>query len=209
MVEEATHPSASKSTKKALDEVSGKPEETIAVAASRLTDAFLALIVYCDGHHASETMLSRRYTPEKWFDNLLGRRSVISTPKPLSQVGPPKDDEDAVMAVVPPKGAKELPAGSARNPGIDDSRLSTIQRNIDGVRDLSLGQHGVQQDGSRLAKGKAPVRRSYAKPAGITRQPTPATEEHGVPFLDRNKSHSSFSKGSSSQELEITRLLAP
>lgn len=44
-----------------------------------------------------------------------------------------------LLAIVSRKGVKAPLAGPARNPGIHDSRLSAMQRNIDEFRDLSWG----------------------------------------------------------------------
>lgn len=56
----------------------------------------------------------------KLVDTLRSGHAEKSSPWGIS----PKDDENAVIAIARPKGSKAPQAGPARNPGIDDSRLS-------------------------------------------------------------------------------------
>lgn len=84
--------------------------------------------------------------------------------------------------MAPPKGARGPLARPTRNPSVDDSRLSAMQRCIDELYEGFLGRNGAHQDELKSTKGNAPVRRSDAKARVITSQPASVPGKHEVSF---------------------------
>lgn len=113
-------------------------------------------------------MCERGRTTYRIFNKLVDVLKSGDADSTIAQGWPPEDDEDAVMAIAPPKGAKAPPTRLVRNPRVDDSHLYAMQRRNGKSRDLFLGHHSAQQDESSSVKGKTPVRQPDAKAAAIT-----------------------------------------
>lgn len=106
------------------------------------------------------------------------------------QATPPGHNDEAATTITPPR-VQRTPAEPTKVPGGDGAKLSAMQRSIDELRYLFLGSCDDPQDGSRMVRGKALIRRSSSRAATITRQPVSVPRKPEVAFLARDKTRSS------------------